>query len=72
MEKKITIDNEVYLVTDDQKIEIDEELVFEIQIPESGTIYVLGMWDDLLGQPIKKVWKILEHVSQEYELGGCN
>ena len=70
MEKKITIDNEVYLVTDDQKIEIDEELVFEIQIPESGTIYVLGMWDDLLGQPIKKVWKILEHVSQEYELGG--
>lgn len=72
MEKKITIDNEVYLVTDDQKIEIDEELAFEIQIPESGTIYVLGMWDDLLGQPIKKVWKILEHVSQEYELGGCN
>ena len=72
MEKKITIDNEVYLVTDDQKIEIDEELVFEIQIPESGTIHVLGMWDDLLGQPIKKVWKILEHVSQEYELGGCN
>ena len=60
MEKKITIDNEVYLVTDDQMIQIDEELVFEIQIPESNTTYVLGMWDDLLGTPIKKVWKILE------------
>ena len=69
MEKKITIDNKVYLVTDDQRIQIDEELVFEIQMPESNTTYVLGMWDDLLGSPIKKVWKILEHVSQEYELG---
>jgi len=59
MEKKITIDNEVYLVTDDKIIHIDEELVFEIQT-ESNTTYVLGMFDDLLGTPIKKVWKILE------------
>lgn len=71
MEKKITIENEVYLVTDDQKIHIDEELVFEIMIPESGAVYVLAMWDDLLGQPINKVWKILEHVNKEYDLGGC-
>ena len=70
MEKKITINNEVYLVTDDQMIQIDEELVFEIQMPESNTTYVLGMWDDLLGTPIKKVWKILKHFSQEYKLGG--
>jgi hypothetical protein len=60
MEKTIIINNEVYLVTDDQMIQIDEELVFEIQIPKSNTTYVLGMWDDLLGSPIKKVWKILK------------
>ena len=72
MEKKITIENEVYLVTDDQMIQIDEELAFEILTPEYGTSYVLGMWDDLLGHPINKVWKILEHVSQEYELGGSD
>lgn len=71
MEKKITIENEVYLITDDQVIHIDEELVFEIETNKINTTYVIGMFDDLLGSPIKKVWKILEHVNQEYELGGC-
>ena len=70
MEKKITIENEVYLVTDDKMIQIDEELVFEIKTNKIDSVYIIGMFDDLLGTPIKKVWKILEHVSQEYELGG--
>jgi hypothetical protein len=60
MEKTIIINNEVYLVTDDQMIEIDEELVFEIKTDKIDSIYIIGLFDDLLGSPIKKVWKILK------------
>lgn len=62
MEKKIKIKDEVYLVTNDQMIGIDEELVFELKNNNSKTSYVIGLFDDLLGAPVKKVWKILEHI----------
>lgn len=70
MEKKITIEKEVYLISDEQEIHIDEELVFEIETDRSDATYCIGMFDDLLGSPIKKVWKILDYVHKEYELGG--
>jgi hypothetical protein len=59
VEKKIVIGDLEYLVTDKQPIHEFEELIFELKI-NGRTSYVRGMADDLLGSPIKKVWKILE------------
>jgi hypothetical protein len=60
MNKTVNIGNKQYVIADNQEIDdIDEEIVFELLIPEDGTVYVVGVFDDLLGQPIKKVWKII-------------
>jgi hypothetical protein len=60
MNKTVNIGNKQYVIADNQEIDdIDEEIVFELSIPEDGTVYVVGVFDDLLGQPIKKVWKII-------------
>ena len=60
MNKVVNIGEKQYVIADNQEIDdIDEEIVFELSIPEAGTVYVVGMFDDLLGQPIKKVWKII-------------
>ena len=59
VEKKIVIGDLEYLITDEQPIHEFEELIFELKI-NGRTSYVRGVADDLLGPPIKKVWKILE------------
>jgi hypothetical protein len=60
MEKIITIDNVDYSVTDDETIHQGDELVFEIKINRSSdATFVVGLWEDLLGSPIQKVWKVL-------------
>ena len=60
MNKIINIENKQYVITDSQDIDdADEEIVFELIIPEAGTVFVVGMFNDFLGQPIKKVWKIV-------------
>jgi hypothetical protein len=50
------------------------ELIFEIrERRDSEHTYVIGMWDDLLGSPIQKVWKIIEkkiHHDEYYDIGG--
>lgn len=49
-----------YFVTDEETITKDDEMIFEIRNRrETDSTYVIGMWDDLLGSPIKKIWKIV-------------
>jgi hypothetical protein len=71
MQKKITVEGEQYLCSDEEQIHTDDELVFEIKnYRDTETTYVIGLFDDLLGSPIKKVWKVLEHIHEDYEIGG--
>ena len=62
MTKEVIIQGKKYTVVDDRFIDLDEDLVFEIKPDrnEETTIHVIGMWNDMLGSPIKKVWKIVK------------
>jgi hypothetical protein len=61
MTKTITIEGKEYNITDEQTIHSGEELVFEIRnYRDEKSEFVIGNFDDLLGSPIKKVWKILQ------------
>lgn len=63
MEKQIRADGKIYLVTDEQDIDASQEIIFEIKNPDKKrTFYAVAMFDDLLGSPIQKVWKILKIV----------
>jgi hypothetical protein len=74
MEKNITINEMDYMVTDEERIDQTDELIFEIrERRDSEHTFVIGMWDDLLGSPIQKVWKILGrkfHHDEYYDIGG--
>ena len=49
-----------YLVTDEETITQEDEMIFEVRNRrESNSTYVVGMWEDLLGAPIQKIWKIV-------------
>jgi len=49
-----------YLVTDEETITKEDEMIFEVRNRrESDSTFVIGMWDDLLGSPIQKIWKIV-------------
>lgn len=57
----ININGKDYIVTDEESIDSTEELIFEIKnYNDKESKFVVGCFDDLLGSPIKKVWKILE------------
>jgi hypothetical protein len=61
MTKTITIEGENYTITDEQTIHSGEMLVFEIRnYKDEDSKFVIAHFDDLLGSPIKKVWKILQ------------
>jgi hypothetical protein len=69
MEKNITINEVDYMVTDEERIDQTDELIFEIrERRDSEHSFVVGMWEDLLGTPIQKVWKILgkKSIKDEY------
>jgi|688.fasta_scaffold282365_2 hypothetical protein len=74
MEKNITIGDMDYLVTDEETIHQGDELVFEIKtIRDTDPTFVVGLWEDLLGRPIVKVWKIIKnkiHHDDSYDIGG--
>jgi len=55
MIKHIKIDDKLYTVTNGEMISATEDLIFEFN---DGT-YMIGLFDDILGSPISKVWKIL-------------
>jgi hypothetical protein len=60
MMQTITVKDMDYLVTDEETITKEDEMIFEIRNRrETDSTYVIGMWDDLLGSPIKKIWKIV-------------
>jgi hypothetical protein len=56
MVKSIEIKDRIYKVTNEEMISATEELVFEMN---DGT-YEIALFDDLLGHPIRNVWKILD------------
>ena len=61
MIKTINIEGKDYTITDEQTIHQGEVLVFEIiNNIDKYSKYAIGHFDDLLGSPIKKVWKILQ------------
>ena len=61
MTKIISIDGKDYNVTDEEQIHSDEILIFEIRnYSDKVSKFVLCNFYDLLGSPIKKVWKILK------------
>ena len=60
MVKNITINEMDYMVTDEERIDQSDELIFEIrERRDSEHTYVVGMGEELLGSPIQKVWKIV-------------
>jgi hypothetical protein len=60
MIQTLTIKDVDYLVTDEETITKEDEMIFEVRNRrESDSTYVLGMWEDLLGAPIQKIWKIV-------------
>lgn len=62
MTKQVNIQGVSYTVVDDEFIGLNEDLVFELKLDrnEETTIHVIGKWNDMLGSPIKKVWKIVK------------
>ena len=61
MTKTINIDGQDYTITDEKTIHSGEMLVFEIRnYKDEDSKFVVAHFDDLLGSPIKKVWKILQ------------
>lgn len=63
MTQTITVKDMDYFVTDEETITKEDEMIFEIRNRrETDSTYVIGMWDDLLGSPIKKIWKIVSKV----------
>ena len=62
MTKEVNIQGKKYMVVDDQFIGLNEDLVFELKLDrnEETTIQVIGTWNDMLGSPVKKVWKIVK------------
>jgi hypothetical protein len=60
MVKQIKVDDTIYNVTNEEIISVSDELIFEIDIPSFGTTYTIALWDDMLGSPIKEIWKIIK------------
>jgi hypothetical protein len=58
MIKEVIIEGEVYTITDEESYSVDRELIFEISQNREYK-FVVGMWNDILGLPVRKVWKIV-------------
>lgn len=58
MTKDVIIDGKTYTITNEGKYSVKEELVFEIWQNRERR-FVLGMWEDILGLPVRMVWKIV-------------
>lgn len=58
MYKEIRLENVIYEVTDEEEYNPSEQLLFEISHKGSYT-YTIGLWKDILGAPVRKIWKIV-------------
>lgn len=66
MKQTITVKDMDYLVTDEETITKEDEMIFEVRNRrETDSTYAIGMWDDLLGSPIKKIWKIVSKTKHQ-------
>lgn len=66
MTQTITVKDMDYLVTDEETITKEDKIIFEIRNRrETDSTYVIGMWEDLLGSPIKKIWKIVSKTKHQ-------
>lgn len=60
MKQTLTVNNVDYLVTDEETITKEDGMIFEVRNRrETDSTFVIGSWDDLLGSPIKKIWKVV-------------
>ena len=58
MIKEVIINGKAYTITNEEEYSVEEELVFEIR-QDKKYVFVVGMWNDILGLPVRKVWKIV-------------
>lgn len=58
MTKDVIIDGKTYTVTNEGKYSVKEELIFEIWQGTERKM-VIGMWDDILGLPVRMIWRIV-------------
>ena len=69
MTQTITVKDMDYLVTDEETIQKEDEMIFEVRNRrEIDSTFVIGMWDDLLGSPIQKVGKSFPRQNIENKL----
>ena len=60
MKQTLTVKDMDYLVTDEETITQEDEMIFEVRNrKENDSTYVVGAWEDLLAAPIQKIWKIV-------------
>jgi hypothetical protein len=66
MIQTLTVKDMDYLVTDEETITKEDEMIFEVRNRrETDSTYVIGMWEDLLGAPIQKIWKIVSKTKHQ-------
>lgn len=58
MNKVIKLEDISYQVTDEGDYNPNEQLLFEISHNGAYT-YTIGLWRDILGAPVRKIWKIV-------------
>jgi hypothetical protein len=58
MTKLIKVEDKTYQVTDEEEYNPSEQLLFEISHKGAYT-YTIGLWRDILGAPVRKIWKIV-------------
>ena len=64
MNKLVTVDGITYEVTDEGKYEPEKEMLFEIYEQGKYT-YAIGLYDDLLGKPVRKIWRIVGKLQEK-------
>jgi hypothetical protein len=63
MNKVIKLEDVSYQVTDEGEYNPNEQLLFEISHKGDYT-YTIGLWRDILGAPVRKIWKIVGILSE--------
>jgi hypothetical protein len=63
MNKVVSIDGITYEITDLGRYEPEKEMIFQIYEQQKYT-YVVGFYGDLVGEPVRKIWKIVGIVQE--------
>lgn len=66
MRHTITVKDIDYMVTDEETITKEDEMIFEVRNRrENDATFVIGLWDDLLSSPIQKIWKVVSKTKHQ-------